>query len=74
MMRRNFCRLGSRWCFFFVILKRYHGAHVLLHALQYQTQSPEDRNALSRYKDAVEKRLHILEEQGFVRAFETTSH
>ena len=54
--------------------QRYHGAHVLLHALQFQTQSEEDKSALVRYKDAVEKRLHILEQQGFVQAYETAMH
>ena len=47
---------------------------MLLHALQFQTQSEEDKNALVRYKDAVEKRLHILEQQGFVQAYETASY
>jgi serine/threonine-protein kinase ULK/ATG1 len=46
----------------------------LLHALQFQTQSEEDKNALVRYKEAVEKRLHILEQQGFVQAYETASY
>lgn len=54
--------------------QRYHGAHVLLHALQYQTQNDEDKNALAVYKEAVEKRLHILEEQGFVMAYQTTNN
>jgi hypothetical protein len=29
---------------------------------------------LVRYKEAVEKRLHILEQQGFVQAYETASY
>lgn len=53
--------------------QRYHGAHVLLHALQFQTQSEEDKKSLSHYKDAVEKRLHILEQQGYVQATFTMS-
>ena len=52
-------------------LQRYHGAHVLLHALQFQTQNEEDKKSLAHYKDAVEKRLHILEQQGYVQALET---
>jgi hypothetical protein len=56
------------------LFQRYHGAHVLLHALQFQTQTEEDKQALLRYKEAVEKRLHILEQQGFVQAYETTSY
>ncbi len=47
---------------------------MLLHALQYQTNDTEDKDVLNKYKDAVEKRLHILEEQGFVQAFPTFSH
>jgi serine/threonine-protein kinase ULK/ATG1 len=54
--------------------QRYHGAHVLLHALQFQTQSDEDKKSLAHYKDAVEKRLHILEQQGYVQAFETITY
>lgn len=62
-------------CSFYVFLlfQRYHGAHVLLHALQFQTQSDDDKQALVRYKEAVEKRLHILEQQGFVQAYETAT-
>ena len=60
--------------FNFFILQRYHGAHVLLHALQFQTQNDEDKKSLAHYKDAVEKRLHILEQQGFVQALETASY
>ncbi|VDL80347.1 unnamed protein product [Nippostrongylus brasiliensis] len=35
------------------------------------SQSDQDRNVLSRYKNAVEKRLRILERQGFVTAVNT---
>ncbi|XP_023343699.1 serine/threonine-protein kinase unc-51 isoform X2 [Eurytemora carolleeae] len=52
-------------------VQRYQAAHVLLHALQFQTSSQEDKATLNKYKDAVEKRLHILEEQGYVYAYET---
>ncbi len=62
--------LASSSCHF----QRYHGAHVLLHALQFQTQNDEDKNSLAHYKDAVEKRLHILEQQGFVQAYNTTTY
>lgn len=55
-------------------LQRYHGAHVILHALQFQTQNDEDKKSLAHYKDAVEKRLHILEQQGYVQAYETTTY
>lgn len=52
-------------------VQRYQAAHVILHALQFQTGSQEDKSTLVKYKDAVEKRLHILEEQGYVYAYET---
>ena len=58
---------------FHFFLQRYHGAHVLLHALQFQTQNEEDKKSLAHYKDAVERRLHILEQQGFVQVYETPS-
>lgn len=34
----------------------------------------EDKSTLSKYKEAVEKRLHILEDQGYVYAYETISN
>merc|ERR1719167_1387246 len=55
-------------------VQRYQAAHVILHALQFQTGSQEDKSTLSKYKDAVEKRLHILEDQGYVYAYETISN
>jgi len=55
-------------------VQRYQAAHVILHALTFQTGSQEDKSTLVKYKDAVEKRLHILEEQGYVYAYETISN
>merc|ERR1719178_450154 len=55
-------------------VQRYQAAHVILHALQFQTGSQEDKSTLSKYKEAVEKRLHILEEQGYVYAYETINN
>jgi len=55
-------------------VQRYQAAHVILHALQFQTGSQEDKSTLSKYKEAVEKRLHILEDQGYVYAYETISN
>jgi len=55
-------------------VQRYQAAHVILHALQFQTGSQEDKSTLVKYKDAVEKRLHILEEQGYVYAYETINN
>lgn len=54
--------------------QRYHGAHILLHALEKHSQCVDDKSALVKYKDAVEKRLAILSDQGFVTAYETFSH
>jgi len=55
-------------------VQRYQAAHVILHALQFQTSEQGDKNTLLKYKDAVEKRLQILEEQGYVYAYETIAN
>uniref|UniRef100_A0A5S6QT18 Non-specific serine/threonine protein kinase n=1 Tax=Trichuris muris TaxID=70415 RepID=A0A5S6QT18_TRIMR len=47
---------------------RYQTAFVLLHTLAQQVTDEEDKCILKKYKDAVEKRLRILEKQGFVSA------
>ena len=49
------------------------GFEVQLHRIIY-FDFQEDKSTLSKYKDAVEKRLHILEEQGYVYAYETISN
>ena len=41
-------------------LQRYYGAHVILHALQYYIQDEDERRSLQEYKDAVERRFHLL--------------
>lgn len=51
--------------------QRYQTAYMMLHTLSEQVHSDQDRNVLSRYKNAVEKRLRILERQGFVTAVNT---
>ncbi|CEF64595.1 Autophagy-specific gene 1 [Strongyloides ratti] len=48
--------------------KRYQTAYMMLHTLSEQTQNEQDKMVLSKYKNAVEKRLRILEKQGFVTA------
>uniref|UniRef100_A0AC35TSI9 Non-specific serine/threonine protein kinase n=1 Tax=Rhabditophanes sp. KR3021 TaxID=114890 RepID=A0AC35TSI9_9BILA len=48
--------------------KRYQTAFMMLHTLSEQTQNEQDKMVLSKYKNAVEKRLRILEKQGFVTA------
>ncbi|KRY41842.1 Serine/threonine-protein kinase unc-51 [Trichinella spiralis] len=45
---------------------RYQTAFILLHTLAQQATDEEDRNILHKYKDAVEKRLRILEKRGLV--------
>nr|AMN16533.1 serine/threonine-protein kinase Atg1 [Bursaphelenchus xylophilus] len=45
---------------------RYKQAYMMLHVLSEQVQSDQDRSILAKYKDAVEKRLRILENQGYV--------
>ncbi len=56
------------------LLQRYHGAHVLLHALEHQAKTDEEKANMTKYRDAVEKRLSILADQGFVTAYETVHH
>merc|ERR1711915_136696 len=51
-------------------VQRYQAAHVILHALQFQSNSEEDRVSLLEYKEAVETRLQILEEQGYLSNYE----
>uniref|UniRef100_A0A0N5CBA4 non-specific serine/threonine protein kinase n=1 Tax=Strongyloides papillosus TaxID=174720 RepID=A0A0N5CBA4_STREA len=48
--------------------RRYQTAYMMLHTLSEQTQNEQDKMVLSKYKNAVEKRLRILEKQGFVTA------
>ncbi|CAI5450205.1 unnamed protein product [Caenorhabditis angaria] len=51
--------------------QRYQTAYMMLHTLSEQVNCDQDKNVLSRYKSAVEKRLRILERQGFVTAVNT---
>ncbi|GAV01624.1 hypothetical protein RvY_12309-2 [Ramazzottius varieornatus] len=50
---------------------RYETAFTLLHSLHQQADNDGDRNILSRYKDAVQKRLMILHNKGYISAYET---
>jgi serine/threonine-protein kinase ULK/ATG1 len=52
--------------------KRYQTAYMMLHTLSEQVQNEQDKTILGKYKNAVEKRLRILERQGFVTAVSTT--
>lgn len=43
---------------------RYQTAQILFHSLAQHTDHPQDRNILEKYKEAVEKRLFVLQKQG----------
>ncbi|XP_058465538.1 serine/threonine-protein kinase ULK2 [Malaya genurostris] len=45
---------------------RYQSAQILLHSLAQKCSHPQDKMLLSKYKDAVEKRLYILQQQGLI--------
>ncbi|XP_049540107.1 serine/threonine-protein kinase ULK2 [Anopheles darlingi] len=45
---------------------RYQSAQILLHSLAQKCKHPQDKILLSKYKDAVEKRLFILKGQGYI--------
>uniref|UniRef100_A0A0N5AB50 Non-specific serine/threonine protein kinase n=1 Tax=Syphacia muris TaxID=451379 RepID=A0A0N5AB50_9BILA len=51
--------------------QRYQAAYIMLHTLSEQVSSESDKMILSKYKNAVEKRLKILEKQGLVQSFTT---
>ncbi|XP_076269586.1 serine/threonine-protein kinase unc-51-like protein Atg1 isoform X2 [Rhynchophorus ferrugineus] len=48
--------------------QRYQTAQILLHSLSQQVHNPQDRVLLTKYKDAVEKRLYVLQQQGYIFA------
>ncbi|KAL1494404.1 hypothetical protein ABEB36_010007 [Hypothenemus hampei] len=48
--------------------QRYQTAQILLHSLSQQVHNPKDRILLNKYKDAVEKRLYVLQQQGYIFA------
>ncbi|VDN50683.1 unnamed protein product [Dracunculus medinensis] len=48
--------------------QRYQTAYMMFHTLSEQVSSEADKLILSKYKNAVEKRLRILERQGHVQA------
>lgn len=43
---------------------RYQTAQILFHSLAQQTDHPQDKTILEKYKEAVEKRLFVLQKQG----------
>ncbi|KAJ8932424.1 hypothetical protein NQ314_014681, partial [Rhamnusium bicolor] len=48
--------------------QRYQTAQILLHSLSQQVHNQQDRLLLTKYKDAVEKRLYVLQQQGYIYA------
>lgn len=58
--------LGPKNFWTYKILVRYFGAQIYITI--FQVQNEQDKSILSKYKNAVEKRLRILERQGYVTA------
>ncbi|XP_037024715.1 serine/threonine-protein kinase ULK2 [Bradysia coprophila] len=50
---------------------RYQSAQILLHSLASTVSHPHDKLLLSKYKDSVEKRLFILQQQGHINIYAT---
>ncbi|XP_004518624.1 serine/threonine-protein kinase unc-51 isoform X2 [Ceratitis capitata] len=46
--------------------ERYNTAHILLHSLVQKCNHPQDKMLLNKYRDAVEKRLSILQQRGYI--------
>lgn len=47
---------------------RYQTAQILLHSLAQKCNNPHDKKLSFKYKEAVEKRLYILQQQGYIYA------
>lgn len=45
---------------------RYQTAQILLHSLAQKCNNPQDKRVSSKYKEAVEQRLYILQQQGYI--------
>jgi len=54
--------------------RRYETARILLHSLSIQVSNESDKKLLKMYRDAVERRIFILQGQGLVYAFSSSSH
>ncbi|XP_075220023.1 serine/threonine-protein kinase unc-51-like protein Atg1 isoform X2 [Lycorma delicatula] len=54
--------------------QRYQTAQILLHSLSQQVSHHQDRALLTKYKDAVEKRLSVLQQQGYVYSNNTSTN
>ncbi|XP_037908173.1 serine/threonine-protein kinase unc-51 isoform X3 [Hermetia illucens] len=53
--------------------ERYHTAHILLHSLAQKCNHEQDKSLLAKYRDAVEKRLNILQQQGYIYVTDDSS-
>ncbi|XP_069967687.1 serine/threonine-protein kinase unc-51 isoform X1 [Bactrocera oleae] len=53
--------------------ERYNTAHILLHSLVQKCNHPQDKMLLNKYRDAVEKRLNILQQQGYIYVTDESS-
>ncbi|XP_023220462.1 serine/threonine-protein kinase ULK2-like [Centruroides sculpturatus] len=51
--------------------RRYQTAQILLHSLAQQVIYENDKKLLGKYKMAVEKRLYVLQSQGYIYAYNT---
>jgi len=52
---------------------KYQTAQILLHSLSQQVINSEDKKLLNKYKEAVEKRLYVLQSQGVVYVLESSN-
>ncbi|EFX82024.1 hypothetical protein DAPPUDRAFT_101872 [Daphnia pulex] len=52
--------------------RRYQTAHILFHSLAQQVTQHADKSILNKYREAVEKRLFVLQQQGFINAYDTS--
>ncbi|XP_055385850.1 serine/threonine-protein kinase unc-51 [Condylostylus longicornis] len=53
--------------------ERYNTAHILFHSLAQKCCHSQDKSLLSKYRDAVEKRLSILQQQGYIYVTEDST-
>ena len=51
---------------YFKCVKMYQEAHMIFHCLTSQSTLSKDKQILNHYKDAVERRLNILKDQGHI--------
>ena len=52
--------------FLFKCVQPYTEAQILFHSLSQQVMTDSDRLILQQYREAVERRLHCLQNQGLV--------